>query len=121
MAAPTNDRGGVRQVLRALKNAGADDISYYDEDFDERVSLIGKPEKVVLDEVMNYDDLWVRFAKGTEGTEGYDRINVRFVFGNSPDEVVCDYTLFREDGDSFSVLIDNLTNSWWDDDDEDDD
>lgn len=121
MAAPTNDRGGVRQVLRALKNAGADDISYYDEDYDERVYLTGKPEKEILDEVMNYDELWVRFVKGTEGIEGYDRIAVRFVFGNEPYEVVCEYTIYSEAPGSFYNVVNDLTNEWIFGDDEDDD
>jgi ABC-type Zn uptake system ZnuABC Zn-binding protein ZnuA len=102
MTAPTSDKAGVRQTIRALRNA--DHVIYAVEDgasevhkFDAKAS-----EDDIIAEVMSCDDgyLLVRLPDGTES-------HVYFVFGNDPEEVVCDH------GVSLSPVLDPLTESWW--------
>jgi hypothetical protein len=88
MSAPTSDRSGIRQTVRALIAAGWLPlwVDYNDGDV-EKVTR----ETETVDAIMAVDDAFLVVEKGTE--RGW----VRFVMGNDPDEVVCDYTIKLED------------------------
>ena len=99
MGAPTSDRAGVTQIVRALDEAGwiAMRVDYGDGEY---VTAHGVPETV--DEVMAVDDAFVIVAR-----RGTGEAWVRFVLGNDPEEVVADYTLSLED------VIGPITEGWW--------
>lgn len=97
MAAPTSDRGGIQQVIRALKaDAWELDFVYDGGDDDQPVST----ETEAVNAVMAVDDAFLNFKRGDE--TGW----VRFVLGNDPDEVVCDYT-------TNLTAVDTLTHGWY--------
>ena len=98
MGAPSSDRAGIRQAIRALRNAGYTlDRVYNGGDDDEPVTT----ETEAIEELMATDDatLWIRNSAG----RGF---GVYFVLGNSPDEVICDYHV------SLSHVLDPLMDSW---------
>lgn len=86
MSAPTTDRGGIRQTMNALKEAGWLPL-WVDDGGDEDENVKCSTTHEVEEAVTAVDDAFVVVEKGTE--RGW----VRFVLGNSPDEVVCDYTV----------------------------
>ena len=95
MGAPTTDRGGIQQVIRALKDDGWSlTFVYYGE---EDIPVTNETE--AIDAVMSVDDAYLNVARGNE--TGW----VRFVLGNAPDEVVNDYT-------TNLTIVDTLTTSW---------
>lgn len=114
MSAPTTDRGGIQQVIRALKNAGWE----IDSAWDGEESLENPTETAAIDWVMAVDSGHIYFRRdmsvtgpngepdnpATETETGW----VFFVLGNAPDEVVNDYT-------TNLTAVDTLTRSWWDD------
>jgi len=91
VSAPTSDRAGVRQTLRALKADGWKPlwVDYRDGE-DEEVPCT--KERETVEAVMQVDDAFLV----VEHTETKERGWVRFVMGNEPDEVVCDYTVKLE-------------------------
>lgn len=101
MGAPTSDRGGVLQTLRALQAAGWAMHHTYDGEDSTRTGTV----QAATDAVMAVDDAVVHVRQ-----EGYDTSNetgwVRFVLGNDPDEVVCDYT------SNLESVIGPLFDSW---------
>lgn len=98
MSTPKDDRAGITQIVRALDKAGwiPTRVDYGDGEY---VIAHGVPETV--DEVVAVDDAFVIVQRGTR--DGW----VRFVLGNDPDEVVCDYTVNLED------VIGPITKGWW--------
>ena len=103
MSAPSSDKAGIRQTIRALRNAGYElDRVYNGGDEDTPVSN----ETEALEEIMATDDatLWVKCPKASVNA-GKSR-GVYFVLGNSPDEVICDYHV------SLSHVLDPLIDSW---------
>lgn len=99
MAAPTSDRGGIQQVIRALK-ADAWELDFV---FDGEEDIPVKNETEALEAIMAVDDAFLN-VKRTDGR--FDNGWVRFVLGNDPDEVVCDYTTNLK-------AVDVLTHSWY--------
>lgn len=99
MAAPSSDSAAIRQTIRALKGAGYTLL----EVFDGEDTVEVKTETEALDAITAVDDatLFVRTPEGDRNPW------VRFVLGNDPEEVVCDYVV------SLSSVIDPLTESWW--------
>lgn len=99
MSAPKNDEQGVRQVYRALVGAGYK-VSVVDGEGEQFDHLTTEAEAIA--EAMSCDDgYFVAF-------QNRERVGfVWFVYGNAPEEVVCDYSL------SLSHVLDPLTNSWW--------
>lgn len=93
MGKPSTDRGGMQQVIRALKADGWALHSVGDVEV--------ATETAAIEEVESTGDEWVYFRKDGKGGA------VRFVLGNDPDEVVCDYTVNL-------TVVDTLTSSWWD-------
>ncbi len=95
MSAPTTDRGGIQQTIRTLRADGWTLSHVYD---GERVPVSNETE--AIDAVTAVDDSWLHVRKGTE------KGAVRFVLGNDPEEVVCDYTVNL-------TCLDTLTESWY--------
>ena len=100
MSAPESDRAGIRQTIRALRAAGYTLL----EVFDGEETVPVKTETEAIDAIMAVDDATL-FVRTTEGD--YNPW-VRFVMGNDPEEVVCDYLV------SLEPVLGPLTESWWD-------
>lgn len=97
MSVPTTDRGGIIQVIRTLKANGWELDSVWDGE--ESTPVTTETEAVKL--VMDLDDAHVYFTN--DGGESFGW--VRFVLGNEPDEIVCDYT-------TDLTPVDALINEW---------
>ena len=102
MTAPSSDRAGIRQIIRALRAADYDLVEVWDGE--ETVPV--KNESEAIDAVMAVDDatLFVRTPDGSRNPW------VRFVMGNDPEEVVCDHVV---DCQNFEQVIDSVTEEWW--------
>jgi hypothetical protein len=98
MAAPRDDRAGVRQTWKALTEAGYT-IVVQDGAGEE---FAGLDKKQAVAEVMSCDDGYFLVSKDGEYV-GW----VWFVYGNSPEEVICDHTT------NLSHVLDPLTEKWW--------
>lgn len=101
MSAPSSDKAGVRQTIRALRAAshvvhGVEDGASERFDFAPDAS-----EDAIIAEVMSCDDgfLLVTLPDGSTS-------HVYFVFGNEPFEVICDH------GVSLSPVLDPLMEGW---------
>lgn len=104
MSVPGTDKAGVRQTIRALRNAdhvihgvqdGAGEVHKFKRD---------ASEDDIIAEVMSCDDGYLLVT-----LPGGSTSHVYFVFGNDPAEVVCDY------GISLEPVVGPLTTSWWED------
>lgn len=101
MGAPSSDKAGIRQVIRALR--AADHVIYGGHDGDSEVEYAPDASEDTIIADMTASDsstLWVRLPDGTAS-------HVYFVLGNDPEEVVCDH------GISLEPVLDPLTRSWW--------
>lgn len=89
MAAPKNDESGIRQTIRALKRAGWDVFAVNNggED-DEPVNT----ESEAIEEATASDEAYL-YVRERAGGPGGDTAFVRFVLGNMPYEVICDYSI----------------------------
>lgn len=96
MSTPTSDTAGIRQVIRALKADGWELAFVFDGEED--VTVTG--EREAIDAITAVDDAYLNVERN--GTTGW----VRFVLGNAPDEVVCDYT-------TNLTVVDMLTSGWY--------
>ena len=107
MPAPESDKAGVRQTIRALRKAdhyvyavtdGAGELFRFAPD---------ASEDDIIAEVMSCDDGTLGVAlPGADPAEGPNSF-VYFVYGNDPEEVVCDY------GVSLEPVLGPLTEGWW--------
>jgi methylaspartate ammonia-lyase len=100
MGAPTTDRGGIQQVIRALKLAGWEPYEV-DDGGDENEKVTNETE--AIDAVMAVDAAHMLFKRQEPFDTGY----VFFVLGNDPEEVVCDYTT------NLDPTVDELVRTWW--------
>lgn len=102
MSAPSSDRAGIRQIIRALREKGYTLVEVYDGEEDVKVST----ETEAIDAIMAVDDatLFVRTPDGSRNPW------VRFVLGNDPEEVVCDHVVDCQD---FEEIINSVTERWW--------
>lgn len=98
MSTPTTDRGALQQVIRALLAAGVTLDRVYDGEEDIPV----KNETEALDAIFAVDLAWLH-VNLADGSTGY----LFAVLGNSPEEVVADYTL------NLDSVIDPVTSGWW--------
>lgn len=98
MPAPTSDRAGIRQTVRALRAAD----HTLDHVFDGGDNVPVRTETEVIDAVEAVDDAYLNVVL-PNGDTGW----VRFVLGNEPDEVICDHTV------NLSPVLDPLTNGWY--------
>ena len=94
---PTTDRAGIQQTIRALLAAGYTLDTIWDGEEETSVST----ETAAIDAVMAVDDAILNVDHPTLQSS-----HVRFVMGNDPWEVVCDY------GVSLEPVIGPLTSSW---------
>lgn len=102
MSAPSSDKAGIRQVIRALRKAGYTLTGGHDgEDFFEVAADVS--EDVLIENLMACDSSTLHTWKDGEGNS-----HVLFVLGNAPEEVACDY------GVSLEPVLGPLTESWWD-------
>lgn len=100
MGAPSTDRSGVQRTWQALTDAGYS-IVVQDGAGEE---FKGLDKSSAVNEVMSCDDgYFLVFAEGESQRVGW----VWFVFGNSPEEVICDYTI------SLEHVIEPLTADWF--------
>lgn len=99
MGAPSSDLAGVKQVYNVLSKAGFT-IETQDCDTGERIK---GTKKEIIAEATAGDDGYFILTKDGKGV-GW----VFFVYGNSPEEVICDHTT------NLSEWLDPLTHSWWD-------
>lgn len=117
MSVPSSDSAAIRQVVRAFKAAGVEPY-YVEYGDDEGEKVEGASEQAIIDAIMAVDDayLLVRLPVANPKKDRYgdgepmyvkQESHVRFVMGNEPEEVVCDY------GVSLSFVLDPLTESWW--------
>lgn len=86
MSKPSSDAAGIRQTIRALRDAGWELASVNDREEDLKVTN----EAEALAAVTAVDEAFLYVTKGDQ--RGY----VFFVLGNEPDEVICDYTVNLE-------------------------
>jgi hypothetical protein len=102
MTAPSSDKAGVRQTIRALRAADHKIDAVEDGASEVHTFAHDASEDDIIAELMSCDDgyLIVRLPDGKVS-------HVYFVFGNDPEEVICDH------GVSLSPVLDPLTESWW--------
>lgn len=98
MPCPTTDRGGVTQVVQALVADG-----WRLELVDDGDENITRTPVSAIDAIMAVDDSRLYVSRHRDDDHAYGW--VRFVLGNSPEEVVCDFTTNLE-------VVDALTSSW---------
>lgn len=101
---PQCDRDGIAMSMNALLNNGWDLFQVWDGE--EYVDIFDNNQNTALDAIMAVDDamLIVRRPAIDHGS-GYESGWVRFVLGNDPGEVICDYTTNLTE-------IDKLINTW---------
>lgn len=103
MSAPTTDRGGIEQAIRALRAAGWE-LDYVNDGEEE---ILVDTEPAAIDAVMAVDQAWLHFKKREANGVVYATGWLFFVLGNDPDEVICDYTT------NLDPTIEDLTRGWW--------
>lgn len=102
MAAPKSDRAAIRQVIRALKEAGY--VLNHVEDGGANVPVWDK-EREAIAAIMAVDDAYLVVApRCTPAVTGYW---VRFVMGNGPEDVIADHTL------NLNHVLGPLAEGWW--------
>ena len=105
MTTPKNDHAGILQVIHALKKAGWNPTEITDPELVDVSTLNGNEIADLI--VKNYDSTVLRFKKPEAANS---RIQwVYFVLGNSPDEVVCDYTVGNKE---FDTIVSEITGNW---------
>lgn len=92
---PTTDRGGIQQAIRALRADGWE----LDKVYDGEELVVVSNETEAIDAITAVDMATLNVRKA--GKTGH----VLFVLGNSPEEVICDYTTNLD-------ILDKLTESW---------
>lgn len=103
MSAPESDSAAIRQIIRALREAGWE-LAYVD-DREEQTKV--KTEQEAIDAITAVDEAFLHLNRGKVGDLGPQRSYVFFVLGNEPVEVACDYTV------NLIPVIDPLTDSWF--------
>lgn len=107
MGAPSSDKAGIRQTIRALRAAGYELDSVDDGDYYDPAPGIDSDG----DQIVNNEDQAIAAITAVDDARLYVRRDgrkavVRFVMGNDPDEVICDHST------SLSAVLDPLIDSW---------
>lgn len=97
MSAPKTDEAGIRQTIRALRNAGY--VLDYVDDGGEEVKVTNEDEAIDAITAVDNAHLFVTHAE-------HPASHVWFVLGNDPEEVICDH------GVSLSHVLDPLMERW---------
>lgn len=101
MSAPSTESAAIRRLIRVSLTDGWKPLHVIYTD-NEEVPVTNESE--ALEAILAVDEAYLRFTRG-EGDEqewGW----IRFVMGNDPDEVACDYTVNL-------TAVDRETSSWW--------
>lgn len=99
---PKTDEAGIRQAIRALRKDGWGLDWVYDGGEYVPVST----ESEAIDAITAVDDAVLQVRRhATDLGSGYESGWVRFVLGNDPDEVICDYTVNL-------TVLDDLIDKW---------
>lgn len=102
MSAPKSDKAAIRQVIRALRNAGY--VITGGHDGEDRFTVAPDvSEDVLIDDYLTVCDDSTLYVRTPDGWESF----IYFVLGNDPEEVVCDH------GVSLSPVLDPLMEGWW--------
>lgn len=104
MSAPSSDKAGIRQVIRALRNAGYTITGGHDGDDFFEVEPDVSEDVLINDHLTVCDESTLHTWK--DDVEPRNSF-VLFVLGNSPEEVVCDH------GVSLEPVLGPLTEGWW--------
>lgn len=107
MTTPKSDHAAIWKFISALKKGGWKAIKITDPEF---VVVTGDSPKAIADLIASsYDEavLWFSNKEIENGRMQW----VYFVLGNSPEEVVCNYSAGIEE---FVKIADQITESWWD-------
>lgn len=99
MSAPKTDEAGIRQVIRALVGAGYSLVEVWDGE--ETVKVRNETQAVAAVTAVDDATLFFRTPEGDRNPW------VRFVLGNDPEEVVCDYVV------SLEPVLGPLIDGWW--------
>ena len=106
MTTPKSDHAAIWQFILTLKKNGWKAIKITDPEF---VVVTGDSPKAIADMITNnYDECILNFSN-KEIQNGRTQW-AYFVMGNSPEEVVCNYSVGIEE---FAKLVDQITESWW--------
>lgn len=100
MNRPTTDRGGIQQAIRALQGDGW--LLFGVHDGEDSVATPTEAEALAAITAVDEARLFVTRRDAEGNAEGG---TVLFVLGNSPEEVVCNYTVNLE-------VLDRLTSGW---------
>ena len=110
MSAPSSDSAGIRQAIRAVRAAGWD-LNCVN-DGEDRTFV--QTEHDALNLITDLDDAWLHVRRPRSPEEGpfekgwgFETAWIRFVLGNSPDEVICDYTT------NLDPTLSDLMEGWW--------
>lgn len=97
MGAPSTESAAIRRLIRVALTDGWNltMVRYYD---GEQIPVSTEAE--ALTEVLAVDEAYLHFIRGDEHAW------IRFVLGNEPDEVACDYTVNL-------TAVDRETSTWW--------
>lgn len=108
MGTPKTDEAAIRATIRALKNAGYTLDSVFDGEpydpgpgIDDYGHQIVRLEDEAIKAITAVDDAYLHVDHKTLPS-GW----IRFVMGNSPEEVICDHTI------NLSHVIDPLIERW---------
>lgn len=105
MTAPKSDRAAIWQFILALKKNGWKAIKITDPEF---VVVTGDSAKAIANLIAdNYDECTLHFSN-KEIQNGRTQW-AYFVMGNSPEEVVCNYSAGIKE---FTEIADQITESW---------
>ena len=97
MSAPSTESAAIRRLIRVcLADGWGLTIVHYDVDDEVFVTS----EREAVDAILAVDEAYLILTREQE--RGW----IRFVMGNAPDEVACDYTLNL-------TAVDRETSSWW--------
>jgi hypothetical protein len=96
VSAPSSDRAGIRQAIRAVRAAGWELSSVWD---GEEVLAV-RTEDEAIEAVTAVDSATLNLTRDS------DAGSILFVLGNDPEEVVCNYTT------NLDPWIDRLIDSW---------
>jgi len=100
MTTPSTDKAAIRQILTALTQGGFNLVSVDNGDGSEKVTTVS----AALAEIMATDESHVIMHHPSSDK----KVWLFFVLGNSPEEVLCDYTVHPQ----MDEILDELHKKW---------